>query len=212
MKKKNTVLILLFLASAAGIVIGSYFVYAGQGIFLYMLTGILCYLASVSAAVLICYERKRITGKRLRRARILTAVLSVPLVVCTVAVILQVCGVRTLIPPHMTSGNWHSEFSFKEDKESIDTDSPLVKTDGFVNIDEAETEFTFYDSNAFERAKLELGDDSRIVFSYITAYDKAEDVWRIQFQRQDSITLHEIQFATVYLNGKGVTLLIIYDE
>lgn len=61
MKKKNAVLILLFLASAAGIVIGSYFVYAGQGIFLYMLAGILCYFASVSAAVLICYERKRIT-------------------------------------------------------------------------------------------------------------------------------------------------------
>ena len=91
-------------------------------------------------------------------------------------------------------------------------DSPLVKTDGFVNIDEAETEFTFYDSNAFERAKLELGDDRHIVFSYTTAYDKAEDVWRIQFHRQDSVTLHEIRFATVYLSGRGVTLLLVFDE
>ena len=66
-------------------------------------------------------------------------------------------------------------------------DSPLVKTDGFVNIDEAETEFTFYDSNAFERAKLELGDDRRIVFSYTEAYDKAEDVWRIQIKEVDAI-------------------------
>ena len=177
-----------------------------------MLAGILCYFASVSSAVLICYERKGITGKRLRRARILTAVLSVPLAVCTVVIVLQACGAITIIPPAMQSGNWHSEFSFKEDKESIDTDSPLVKTDGFVNIDEAETEFTFYDSNAFGRAKLELGEDSPVVFSYTEAYDKAEDVWRIQFHRQDSITLHEIRFATVYLSGRGVTLLIVYDE
>jgi hypothetical protein len=132
--------------------------------------------------------------------------------VCTVASVLQVFGIRTLIPPHMTSGNWHPEFSFMEDKESIDMDSPLVKTDGFVNTSEAETEFTFYDSSAFERAKLEFGDDSSIVFSYTEAYDKAEDVWRIQFKRQDSVTHHAIQFATVYLSGKGVTLLIVYDE
>ena len=178
----------------------------------YILAGGLCYLASVSAAVLIHHDIKGITGKRLRRAQIPTVVLGVPLVVCTVAAILQVCGVRTLIPPHMTSGNWHPEFSFKEDKDNIDMDSPLVKTDGFVNIDEAETEFTFYDSNAFERAKLELGDDRRIVFSYTEAYDKAEDVWRIQFHRQDSFTHHEIRFATVYLSGRGVTLLIVYDE
>ncbi len=62
-------------------------------------------------------------------------------------------------------------------------DSPLVKTDGFVNTNEVETEFTFYDSSVFERAKLELGDDSPVVFSYTEVYDKAEDVWRIQFQR-----------------------------
>ena len=164
MRKKNMVLILSFLALAAGIFSGSCFIYAGRGMLPYILAGGLCYLASGSAAVLIHHDIKGITGKRLRRAQIPTVVLGVPLFVCTVAAILQVCGVRTLIPPHMTSGNWHPEFSFKEDKANIDMDSPLVKTDGFVNIDEAETEFTFYDSNAFERAKLELGNDRRIVF------------------------------------------------
>ncbi len=212
MKKKNTVLILSFLALAAGVFSGSCFIYAGRGMLPYILAGVLCYLASVSAAVLIHHDIKGITGKHLRRAQILTVVLGVPLVVCTVAAILQVCGVRALIPPHMTSGNWFPEFSFREDKESIDMDSPLVKTDGFVNTNEVETEFTFYDSIAFERAKLELGDDSPAVFSYTEAYDKAEDVWRIQFHRQNSVTLHEIRFATVYLSGRGVTLLIVYDE
>ena len=99
MRKKNMVLILSFLALAAGIFSGSCFIYAGRGILPYILTGVLCYLASVSAAVLIHHDIKVITGKRLRRAQILTVVLSVPLVVCTVAAILQVCGFRTLIPP-----------------------------------------------------------------------------------------------------------------
>ena len=114
MKKKNAVLILLFLALAAGLVSGSYLIYAGHRLYLFVLAGILCYLAFVSAAVLIHYERKGITGKHLRRARILTAVLGVPLVLCTVVAILQACGVCTIIPPHMTSGNWHPEFSFRE--------------------------------------------------------------------------------------------------
>jgi hypothetical protein len=207
MKKKNAVPILLYIALAAGIVIGSYFVYAGQGIYPFVLAGVLCYLASVSTAVLLYCSRKGITGKRLLWARVLTAVLGVPLAVCTVVTVLQACSVRTIVPPHMTSGNWHSEFSFREDMQNLDMASPLVKTEGFVNVDEADTEYTFYDQNAYERAKLELGDDSGIVFAYTRSYDKAEDIWRIQFQRQDSVTLREIQFATVY-----VTLLIVYDE
>ena len=212
MKKKNSSLILLYIVLAAGIVIGSYFVYAGQGVYLFVLAGVLCYLASVCAAVLLYCNRKGITGKRLHRLQITTAVLSVPLAVCTVVVVLQTCGAITIIPPHMTSGNWHPEFSFREDMRSIDKDSPLVKTEGFVNVDEADTELTFYDQNALERAKLELGDDSGIVFAYTRAYDKVEDIWRIRFQRQDNVTFHEIQFATVYLSGKGVTLLIVYDK
>ena len=113
MRKKNMVLILSFLALAAGIFSGTCFIYAGRGMLPYILAGALCYLASVSAAVLIHHDIKGITGNRLRRAQIPTVVLGVPLVVFTVAAIQQVCGVRTLIPPHMTSGNWHPEFSFK---------------------------------------------------------------------------------------------------
>ncbi len=79
MKKKNMVLIQSFLALAAGIFSGSCFIYAGRGMLPYVLAGLLCYLASVSAAVLIHHDRKGITGKRLRRAQILTAILCVPL-------------------------------------------------------------------------------------------------------------------------------------
>ena len=211
MKKKNASLILLYIVLAAGIVIGSCFIYAVQGIYPFILAGILCYLASVSAAVLLFCSRKGITGKRLHRLQITTAVLGVPLAVCTVVVVLQACGAITIIPPHMTSGNWHPEFSFREDMQSIDKDSPLVKTEGFVNVDEADTELTFYDQNALERAKLELGDDKDI-HSYTIAHDKAEDVWRVSFNRQDKVTFHDVGLATVYLSGKGVTLLIVYDE
>ncbi|MBR6711154.1 MAG: hypothetical protein IKI81_06455 [Selenomonadaceae bacterium] len=196
MKKKNAVPILLYIALAAGIVIGSYFVYASQGIYPFVLAGVLCYLASVSTAVLLCCSRKGITGKRLLWARVLTAVLGVPLAVCTVVTVLQACCVRTIVPPQMTSGNWHPEFSFREDMQNLDMASPLVKTEGFVNVDEADTELTFYDQNAVERAKLELGGDNDI-HSYSMAHDKTEDVWRISFNRQDKVTLHVIQFATV---------------
>jgi len=81
-----------------------------------------------------------------------------------------------------------------------------------VNVDEAETELSFYNNEPIERAKQELGDDSRGILSCTRAYDKTEDVWRIEFNRQDSVTHYAIRFATVYLSGKGITLLIVYDE
>ena len=139
-------------------------------------------------------------------------ILGIPLALCTVVTILDACGVGTIIPKAMTSVNWHTEFSFQEDIKSIDMDSPLVKTEGFVNVDEAETELSFYNNEPIERAKQELGDDSRGILSCTRAYDKTEDVWRIEFNRQDSVTHYAIRFATVYLSGRGVTLLIVYDE
>ena len=64
----------------------------------------------------------------------------------------------------------------------------------------------------YERAKLELGEDSSMITSYSRAYDKTEDIWRIQFNRHDIDTYYTIPFATVYLNGSGVTRLIVYEE
>ncbi len=212
MKKKKAILILLSLGVIAGAVSGTYFLCSSHFIIPFILAGILCYLASVSTAVLIHRYRKGITGKRLTRAWITTAVFCIPLVVCTVITILEACGVDTIMPLRTLQVNWHSEFSFQEDKLRLDMDSPLVKTEGFVNVDEAETDFSFYNQEACEYAKLELGDDSRLILSYTRAYDKTEDVWRIEFNRQDSATHDAIRFATVYINGKGVTLLIVYEE
>ena len=212
MKKKNTILILLFFCVIAGAVSGTYFLHASQFIIPYIIAGILCYLASISNVVLIHRYRIGITGKRLTRARITAVILGIPLALCTVVTILDACGVGTIIPKAMTSVNWHTEFSFQEDMKSIDMDSPLVKTEGFVNVDDAETELSFYNNEPYERAKLELGEKSRIILSYSRAYDKTEDVWRIQFNRQDDDTHYAVQFATVYLNGNGVTLLTVYEE
>ena len=211
MKTKKAILILLFLEGIAGAVVGTYFLYASQFIIPIVFAGILCYLASVSAAVLICRYLKGIKGGRLNRSRIAAAILGIPLAVCTVITILAACGVDTIMPLRTQKANWFTEFSYKDDKKSIDMDSPLVKTAGFVNVDEVETEFTFYDQNAYERAKLELDEDSDFI-SYTKAYDKTEDVWRIEFHGQDSVTHQLIRLATVYLSGKGVTLLIVYDE
>lgn len=212
MIKEKTIPALLSLGVIAGILSGTYFIYSSLFIIPYLLAGILCYLASVNAAVLIHRYRKGITGKRLTKARIAAAILGILLVICTIVTILAVCGADTIMPARTQLVNRRTEFSYKEDRESIDMDPPLVKTAGFVNVYEADSEFSFYDQGAFERAKLELGEDSRIILSYTRAYDKTEDVWRIQFNRQDSVTHYAIQFATVYLSGKGVTQLIVYDE
>jgi predicted PurR-regulated permease PerM len=212
MKKKKSMLILLSLCVIAGVVSGTYFFYFTRFCIPFIFAVILCYAASVNAAVIIYRYRKGITGKRLNRARITAVILGIPLALCTVVTILDACGVGTIIPKAMTSVNWHTEFSFQEDIKSIDMDSPLVKTEGFVNVDEAETELSFYNNEPIERAKQELGDDSRGILSCTRAYDKTEDVWRIEFNRQDSVTHYAIRFATVYLTGKGITLLIVYDE
>ena len=213
MKKKIAIQAMLSLCVIAGLVSGTYFIFVGRSIIPHILAGTLCYLASVSIAVLICRYRKGIAGKRLTRSGIAAAILGIPLFICTVFTILDLCGVSTILfPKAMTSVNWHTEFSFEGDMKRIDLDSPAVRTEGFVNVDGSETELSFYNNEPYERAKLELGEDSRNISSYTRAYDKTEDIWRIQFNRQDPVTYYTIPFATVYLNGSGVTRLVVYEE
>ena len=213
MKKKTVIQVLLSLCVIAGLVSGTYFIFFGWSIPLHIFPGILCYLASVSIAVFLCLYRKGITGKRLTGTGIAAAILGIPLVIFTAITILELCGASTILfPKAMPSINWYTEFSFEEDMQMIDPDSPLVKTEGFVNVDGSEEELSFYGSVPYERAKLELGEDSSSITSYSRAYDKTEDIWRVQFYRHDTDSYYTIPFATVYLNGSGVTRLVVYEE
>ena len=102
---------------------------------------------------------------------------------------------------------WVGEFSYKKVISSIDLASPSVKTEGFVNTTEVEMEPDW--PFVHDRAELELAEKHD---TYMTCYDKSEDIWMVQFGRIDKTTNYVIWFETVYLNGKGVTVLITFDE
>ena len=84
-------------------------------------------------------------------------------------------------------------------KNSIDMSAPNVQTDGFVNVDEIELGWPT------DRAKLEVTADYDLAQLY---YDDAMDIWMVHFFSSKPSGGDE----TVYLNGKGVTLLIVYGE
>ena len=94
----------------------------------------------------------------------------------------------------------YSSFSYEEDKESIDLQLVSVKTDGFVNTGEIEMDGGF--PSAIERAKAEVDIDYDLIQTF---YDSAECVWKVLFSNSKQMGGNEV----VYLNTKGVTLLIV---
>lgn len=94
----------------------------------------------------------------------------------------------------------YGSFSYEEDKENIDLQLVSVKTEGFVNTVEVETDNDWY--NAIERAKAEVDIDYDLIQSF---YDSTECVWKVVFSNSKQMGGDEI----IYLNSKGVTLLIV---
>jgi len=102
---------------------------------------------------------------------------------------------QTLPVGHIEIG----EFSYIELWNNVSKDNPTVKMDGFVNTNEVEL------SDATERAKAEVNIDYNLTQKF---YDKETDMWMIRFWSSMRAGGDE----TVYLNGKGVTQLIVYGE
>ena len=90
-------------------------------------------------------------------------------------------------------------FSYAEVRDRVDYSSHSVQTDGFVNTDEMD------DFHPVERAKAEVTVDYDLIQYF---YDLEEDVWKVRFFKSNQAGGDE----TVYLNGRGVTLLICYGE
>ena len=93
------------------------------------------------------------------------------------------------LPGNITVG----KFSFKDEKEYSG------KTDGFVNTNEIEM------TDAVARAKVEIQGEYGMTQVF---YDETEDMWKVHFFDSDTAGGD----VTVYLNGKGVTKLIVYGE
>ena len=93
----------------------------------------------------------------------------------------------------------YGEFSYSEALADIDKENVNVKTDGFVNTDQV-TEFL-----PVERAKAEAAPGYDLIQYF---YDEDEDVWMVHFFSSDN----SANETYVYMNGKGVTLLVKYGD
>ena len=117
-------------------------------------------------------------------------------------------------PEAMPGLRLFGEFSYAEVKKSVDISAANVRTKGFVNVDRTAARIDY--STAIERAKAEVDIDYD---GYTVSYDPAEDVWMVQFEQIPGLTSWggSRPYAkrtgsasqTVYVNGKGVTLLIV---
>ncbi|MBQ5412285.1 MAG: hypothetical protein IIU19_02785 [Oscillospiraceae bacterium] len=93
----------------------------------------------------------------------------------------------------------YGSFSYSELMERIDLASSSVRTDGFVNTDEVQ------DFHPVERAKAEVTSDYDLIQYF---RDDEEDVWMVRFFS----SMRKGGDTYVYLDGKGVTLLVAYGD
>ena len=106
------------------------------------------------------------------------------------------------IIPHDLSPVEILPFSYEEVLQTWGKSDPGVKTDGFQNTSEA---VIATPQQVIERAQNEC------TIEYDTtslAYDSAADIWRVTFYTEGSVGNSQ----DVYLNGNGLTALIIYGE
>ena len=106
------------------------------------------------------------------------------------------------IIPHDLSPVEILPFSYEEVLQMWGESDPGVKTDGFQNTSEA---VIATPQQVIERAQNEC------TIKYDTtalAYDNAADIWRVTFYTEGSVGNSQ----DVYLNGNGLTALIIYGE
>ena len=104
--------------------------------------------------------------------------------------------------PHDLSPVEILPFSYEEVLQTWGKSDPGVKTDGFQNTSEA---VIATPQQVIERAQNEC------TIEYDTtslAYDSAADIWRVTFYTEGSVGNSQ----DVYLNGNGLTALIIYGE
>ena len=104
--------------------------------------------------------------------------------------------------PHDLSPVEILPFSYEEVLQTWGKSDPGVKTDGFQNTSEA---VIATPQQVIERAQNEC------TIEYDTtslAYDSAADIWRVTFYTEGSAGNSQ----DVYLNGNGLTALIIYGE
>ena len=98
-------------------------------------------------------------------------------------------------------------FSYEEDLAIYQEGSSTIKQNGFINTSELKDAIE-WDTEAIEWAARECHIEWD---NYTYCYDSTSKVWKIEFKAwrdEGSSYIYEI----IYLNSKGVTLLIVYGE
>ena len=108
------------------------------------------------------------------------------------------------------AGQSLASFSYEEDAAIYKDGDPGVNPHAFVNTDL----FPIENQNAaVERAKNECTIEYNATSEY---YDDTADMWRIDFltvtQSEDSTWTTAGNCQSVYMNGDGITQLIVYGE
>ncbi len=129
--------------------------------------------------------------------------LYVLLLVLTLALALPGCSESQAQLTQDDPASQFPPFSYQEETQLWKKDEPGVCYGGFQNTVEAEG----LDADGIvERAKKEC----TVVYdtAVISGYDSAEDMWRVEFYTSGTAGGGQ----TVYLDGRGVTHLIVYGE
>lgn len=109
--------------------------------------------------------------------------------------------IELLIKRYNLAGNYN-KFSYSDELAKYPAGTPGVKYDGFSNTTEMAI---YFDTDALERAQNECTitwDTSKVY------YDVTADTWKVLFYSEE----YPGGDQSVYLSGKGITLLIVYGE
>ncbi len=121
-------------------------------------------------------------------------------------------GYELVLQKNAATGEWEkdvtsstpktSEFSYEEDRKIYKENDPGVKHSGFNNSSKVAIETV---NDAIEQAKKECTIEYDTVNAY---YDNTAYMWKIVFSTADTVGGDQ----SVYLDGYGVTCLIVYGE
>lgn len=131
--------------------------------------------------------------------------ISLPILIVICALTFVGCELRPA-PIHFEDVR---SFSYEEDLAIYQEDTLRVKRNGFINKSELKNTIE-WDTDAIEQAAKECSVKWHNVTYY---YDLTSKVWKIEFwATRDAIGYPSYIYQTVYLNDKGVTLLIVHDN
>ena len=123
-----------------------------------------------------------------------------------------ICSLTFLLAGCRPDPRYYEEvhnFSYEEELALYQEEASRVKRTGFINTSELNKTIK-WDNEAVEQAAKECPVEWDNTTIY---YDLTSKIWKIEFwDTRDTEGYPSYIYQTVYMNDKGVTLLIVYGE